>query len=466
MIVNDSVAVVTGGASGLGLATTKALLADGASVVIIDLPSSNGEAIAKELGDRVRFAAADVTDEAAVTAALDVAESLGPLRVAVNCAGIGNAVKTVSKKGAFPLDAFKKVIDVNLIGTFNVLRLAAERISKTEPIDGERGVIINTASVAAYDGQIGQAAYSASKGGVVGMTLPIARDLASLLIRVNTIAPGLFKTPLLAGLPEAAQASLVSRCLTPPVWVIPASTARLLRTSFPTPCSMVRRSASTVQSVWHRGNFGYHMTGEVESVSSVAVDWRSFPPLVMTDILTASLELFDENGYHGTTVRQIANRVGVTVPALYYHHANKEAVLVALFEISMSELNTRTEAAEVEAGENPVRRFALVVEAIVLYMTHRSRHAALDTEIRHVSPESRSRYAASRKRLELLMRRIVDDGVASGDFAVTDTEETVRAILGMAQSLPRWFQTGGPMSPSQLAQKYVDIAFHTVGYRP
>ncbi|MGQ5691383.1 3-hydroxyacyl-CoA dehydrogenase [Rhodococcus erythropolis] len=208
MIVNDSVAVVTGGASGLGLATTKALLADGASVVIIDLPSSNGEAIAKELGDRVRFAAADVTDEAAVTEALDVAESLGPLRVAVNCAGIGNAVKTVSKKGAFPLDAFKKVIDVNLIGTFNVLRLAAERISKTEPIDGERGVIINTASVAAYDGQIGQAAYSASKGGVVGMTLPIARDLASLLIRVNTIAPGLFKTPLLAGLPEAAQASL------------------------------------------------------------------------------------------------------------------------------------------------------------------------------------------------------------------------------------------------------------------
>ncbi|MFE4499567.1 3-hydroxyacyl-CoA dehydrogenase [Rhodococcus sp. NPDC056743] len=208
MIVNDSVAVVTGGASGLGLATAKALLADGASVVIIDLPSSNGEAIAKELGDRVRFAAADVTDEAAVTAALDLAETLGPIRVTVNCAGIGNAIKTVSKKGAFPLDAFKKVIDVNLIGTFNVLRLAAERISKTEPIDGERGVIINTASVAAYDGQIGQAAYSASKGGVVGMTLPIARDLASLLIRVNTIAPGLFKTPLLAGLPEAAQASL------------------------------------------------------------------------------------------------------------------------------------------------------------------------------------------------------------------------------------------------------------------
>ncbi|TCN52244.1 NAD(P)-dependent dehydrogenase (short-subunit alcohol dehydrogenase family) [Rhodococcus sp. SMB37] len=208
MIVNDSVAVVTGGASGLGLATTKALIADGATVVIIDLPSSNGEAVAKELGDRARFAPADVTDEAAVVEALDLAESLGPLRVAVNCAGIGNAVKTVSKKGAFPLDGFKKVIDVNLIGTFNVIRLAAERISKTEPVDGERGVIINTASVAAFDGQIGQAAYSASKGGVVGMTLPIARDLASLLIRVVTIAPGLFKTPLLGSLPEEAQASL------------------------------------------------------------------------------------------------------------------------------------------------------------------------------------------------------------------------------------------------------------------
>ncbi|MGG7099862.1 3-hydroxyacyl-CoA dehydrogenase [Rhodococcus sp. 24CO] len=208
MIVNDGVAVVTGGASGLGLATTKALLAEGAQVVIIDLPSSNGESIAEELGDRARFAAADVTDESAVSAALDVAESLGPLRVAVNCAGIGPAAKTVSSKGAFPLDLFVKVIQVNLVGTFNVLRLAAERISRTEPIDGERGVIINTASVAAFDGQIGQAAYSASKGGVVGMTLPIARDLASLLIRVNTIAPGLFKTPLLASLPEEAQKSL------------------------------------------------------------------------------------------------------------------------------------------------------------------------------------------------------------------------------------------------------------------
>ncbi|MDV6295371.1 3-hydroxyacyl-CoA dehydrogenase [Rhodococcus aetherivorans] len=208
MIVNDSVAVVTGGASGLGLATVKALLADGAQVVIIDLPSSNGETVAKELGDRVRFAAADVTDEAAVVEALDLAESLGPLRVAVNCAGIGNAIKTVSKKGAFPLADFSKIINVNLVGTFNVIRLAAERIAKTEPIDGERGVIINTASVAAFDGQIGQAAYSASKGGVVGMTLPIARDLASLLIRVVTIAPGLFKTPLLGSLPEEAQASL------------------------------------------------------------------------------------------------------------------------------------------------------------------------------------------------------------------------------------------------------------------
>ncbi|MFM1724416.1 MULTISPECIES: 3-hydroxyacyl-CoA dehydrogenase [Rhodococcus] len=208
MIVKDSVALVTGGASGLGLATVKALHEQGASVVILDLPSSNGEVVAKELGDRVRFAAGDVTDEESVVAALDLAESLGPLRVTVNCAGIGNAIKTVGKQGAFPLAEFNRVININLVGTFNVLRLAAERIAKTDPIEGERGVIINTASVAAFDGQIGQAAYSASKGGVVGMTLPIARDLASLLIRVVTIAPGLFKTPLLAGLPEPAQESL------------------------------------------------------------------------------------------------------------------------------------------------------------------------------------------------------------------------------------------------------------------
>lgn len=205
MQIKDSVAVVTGGASGLGLATVKRLLDAGGSVVVIDL---KGEEVVAELGERAKFVAANVTDEAAVAKALDVAESMGPLRINVNCAGIGNAVKTVSKNGPFPLDGFRKVVEVNLIGTFNVIRLAAERIAKTEPLGEERGVIVNTASVAAFDGQIGQAAYSASKGGVVGMTLPIARDLSRELIRVCTIAPGLFKTPLLGSLPEEAQRSL------------------------------------------------------------------------------------------------------------------------------------------------------------------------------------------------------------------------------------------------------------------
>ncbi|MUL78082.1 3-hydroxyacyl-CoA dehydrogenase [Mycolicibacterium sp. CBMA 226] len=205
MQIKDSVAVVTGGASGLGLATTKRLLDAGGSVVVIDL---KGEDVVAELGPRAKFVATDVTDEAGVSAALDAAEEMGPLRINVNCAGIGNAIKTLSKHGAFPLDGFRKVVEVNLIGTFNVIRLAAERIAKTEPVGEERGVIINTASVAAFDGQIGQAAYSASKGGVVGMTLPIARDLSRELIRVCTIAPGLFKTPLLGSLPEEAQKSL------------------------------------------------------------------------------------------------------------------------------------------------------------------------------------------------------------------------------------------------------------------
>jgi NAD(P)-dependent dehydrogenase (short-subunit alcohol dehydrogenase family) len=203
--IKDAVAVVTGGASGLGLATTKRLLDAGAQVVVLDI---RGKEAVAELGDRAAFAETDVTDEAAVTAALDIAESLGPVRIVINCAGTGNAIKTLSKDGPFPLDLFKKVVEINLIGTFNVIRLGAERIAKTEPINGERGVIVNTASVAAFDGQIGQAAYSASKGGVVGMTLPIARDLSRELIRVVTIAPGLFDTPLLAGLPEQAKESL------------------------------------------------------------------------------------------------------------------------------------------------------------------------------------------------------------------------------------------------------------------
>jgi NAD(P)-dependent dehydrogenase (short-subunit alcohol dehydrogenase family) len=206
--IKDAVAVVTGGASGLGLATTERLLDAGAQVVVLDL---RGEEAVCELGDRARFVQADVTDEAAVSRALDTAESLGTLRIVVNCAGTGNAIRVLSRDGVFPLDAFRKIVDINLVGTFNVLRLSAERIAKTEPIGPnreERGVIVNTASVAAFDGQIGQAAYSASKGGVVGMTLPIARDLASHLIRVVTIAPGLFDTPLLASLPEEARASL------------------------------------------------------------------------------------------------------------------------------------------------------------------------------------------------------------------------------------------------------------------
>ncbi|MBC3192708.1 3-hydroxyacyl-CoA dehydrogenase [Pseudonocardia sp. C8] len=208
MDINGAVAVVTGGASGLGLATTEKFVEQGAKVVIIDLPSSQGAAVAEKLGEAVRFVPADVTSSEQVGAALDVAEELGTLRVAVNCAGIGNAAKTYGKKGAFPLEGFTKVVNVNLIGTFNVIRLAAERIAKAEPVDGDRGVVVNTASVAAFEGQIGQAAYSASKGGIVGMTLPIARDLADLGIRVVTIAPGLFETPLLGALPEDVKASL------------------------------------------------------------------------------------------------------------------------------------------------------------------------------------------------------------------------------------------------------------------
>ena len=208
MEISGQVALVTGGASGLGLATAEAFLAAGAKVVIIDLPNSKGPEIEAEHEGNLRFVAADVRSEEQVNAALDVAAELGDLRFVVNCAGIADAIKVVGKDGPYPLDKFQRVIEINLIGTFNVIRLAGERIQKLPLIGEERGVIINTASVAAYEGQIGQAAYSASKGGVVAITLPIAREFASTQIRVNTIAPGLFETPLLAALPEPARISL------------------------------------------------------------------------------------------------------------------------------------------------------------------------------------------------------------------------------------------------------------------
>jgi NAD(P)-dependent dehydrogenase (short-subunit alcohol dehydrogenase family) len=211
MKINETVALVTGGGSGLGEATTRTLAAKGGKVAILDLAKSHGQAIAQELGGNVVFLEGDVTNEEQTAMAVDKAvAAFGAVHVVVNCAGIATAGKTVGKNDQ-PLDLapFKRTIEINLIGTFNVIRLAAARMVKNTPnADGERGVLINTASVAAFDGQIGQAAYSASKGGVVGMTLPIARDLSQYGIRCCTIAPGIFETPMLMGLPDAARKAL------------------------------------------------------------------------------------------------------------------------------------------------------------------------------------------------------------------------------------------------------------------
>jgi NAD(P)-dependent dehydrogenase (short-subunit alcohol dehydrogenase family) len=208
--IRNKVAIVTGGASGLGEGTVRRYVSCGARVAIFDMNDQRGNALAEELGDAVGYFNVNVADENAVKNAIDaVVEKFGAVHICNNYAGISCAIKTVGKDGAFPLDRFKQIIDVNLTGTFNVLRLAALQMSRQEPVteDGARGVIINTASVAAYEGQIGQAAYSASKGGIVGMTLPIARDLASFGIRVNTIVPGLIHTPLVDTLsPQAYEA--------------------------------------------------------------------------------------------------------------------------------------------------------------------------------------------------------------------------------------------------------------------
>ncbi|XP_075772075.1 3-hydroxyacyl-CoA dehydrogenase type-2 isoform X1 [Pelodiscus sinensis] len=227
------VGLVTGGASGLGRATAERLVQQGASALIVDLPTSNGQSVAQALGERCVFAPADVTSEADVKGALALArEKFGRLDVAVNCAGIAVAIKTYNSKKDAPhsLEDFQRVINVNIAGTFNVIRLSAGEMGRNSPdADGHRGVIVNTASVAAFEGQVGQAAYSASKGGIVGMTLPIARDLAPMGIRVVTIAPGLFATPLLAGLPEKVQTFLARQVPFPSRLGRPAEYAHLVQ---------------------------------------------------------------------------------------------------------------------------------------------------------------------------------------------------------------------------------------------
>ena len=230
MEVDGAAALVAGGASGLGAATARALAEAGARVTIADLNAEKGEALAAELGTGTAFVETDVTDAAAVAAAVEAAAGAGELRVSVCCAGVGWAERVAHKGGAHNLEMFTKVIEINLIGTFNVLRLAATAMSGNEPDgEGDRGVCVNTASIAAYDGQIGQIAYAASKGGIVGMTLPAARDLAGRGIRVMTIAPGLFDTPLLAALPEEARTALGAGIPHPSRLGRPEEYARIVR---------------------------------------------------------------------------------------------------------------------------------------------------------------------------------------------------------------------------------------------
>ena len=230
MQLQDNVFFVTGGASGLGEATVRMLAECGARVVVADVNESSGERLASELGGSVRFARVDVTDEGSIQRGLAVASDLGTLRGVVNAAGIVLAEKVLGKNGPHALDAFARVIQVNLAGTFNVIRLASAVLMASAPTEsGERGVIVNTASVSAFDGQIGQAAYSASKGGIVAMTLPIARELARYGLRVMTIAPGIFDTPLMASLPQAARESLATQVPFPPRLGKPAEYASLVR---------------------------------------------------------------------------------------------------------------------------------------------------------------------------------------------------------------------------------------------
>ncbi|MFQ5572134.1 MAG: 3-hydroxyacyl-CoA dehydrogenase [Rhodothermales bacterium] len=231
MQIQNRTFLITGGGSGLGAATAQLLVEAGGFVLLADVNEETGNAMAERLGDQAAFLSTDVTNPQQVQQAVDTARNLfGGLNGAVNCAGIALGRRTLSRKGPHDLESFTRVIQINLIGTFNVIRLAAAAMAENEANDeGERGVIINTASVAAFDGQIGQAAYSASKGGVVGMTLPIARDLARIGIRVMSIAPGIFETPMMAGMPEKVRASLAQQVPFPSRLGHPSEYAHLVR---------------------------------------------------------------------------------------------------------------------------------------------------------------------------------------------------------------------------------------------
>ena len=231
MDVLDKTVLITGGASGLGFATAKEFISSGAKVMLVDLNEENVKKASEELGDNSGYAIANVTEEDSVQNCISkTMEKFGSIHVVVNCAGIGSASKTVGKDGAHPLEYFKLVIDINLVGTFNVLRLAAVEMGKNEPMEhNECGVIINTASVAAFDGQIGQAGYSASKAGVVGMTLPIARDLSRMGIRINTIAPGIFDTPMMAMAPDQVRDPLIEMTQFPKRLGLPEEYAALTK---------------------------------------------------------------------------------------------------------------------------------------------------------------------------------------------------------------------------------------------
>jgi len=249
MKIEDCVAIITGGASGLGEACVCNMIEHGAKVTILDFAEDRGEKIAAELGDAVIFCSTDVTDEKSVQAAIDkTIDAFGAIHVTINCAGVATPAKVLGKEGPMPMDHFNRVVQINLMGTMNVIRLAAEKMVKNVPNDdGEKGVVINTASAAAFEGQIGQAAYSASKAGVVGMTLPIAREFADYGIRIMTIAPGLFETPMLAGLPENAKEALNKMMPFPKRLGKPAEFAQLARSIIENPMlngSVIRLDAA------------------------------------------------------------------------------------------------------------------------------------------------------------------------------------------------------------------------------
>ena len=460
MQIRDTIAVVTGGASGLGAATARALADKGARVALLDYNADAATSLAESIGG-IGVACDVSSEEGAAAAMATVQQALGVARILVNCAGIAPAKKILGKQGVMPLDEFRRAIEINLVGTFNILRLFALSASGLDPLEGEeRGVAINTASIAGYDGQIGQTAYAASKAGVIGLTLPAARELASVGIRVCTIAPGIFETPMLKGLPEPAQKSLGQMVPFPPRL---GTTRRICGARAPhhrKPDAQRRDRPAR-----RRNSHGAEMTQKnVKSPWPKAEERERERGVKREALLNAAVQSFNEKGFHATSLDEIAASLNVTKPTVYYYFANKDEFLFECVRLGLESIAQAADAAE-KSGGSGLERLRALMRDYALIMTRDFGMCVIRTADYELSPESRKKFRALKRQIDDIVRGVVADGIADGSIAKGDPRVITFALTGALNWIARWYQDGRQYTPDAIADACVETLINGLAPR-